>query len=96
MTVRRILWFQALILVVLTGLSLCHRLLPYPSSLYNLAEFLVVILVYYSILLFPVIAFVRLLLRKPDELSDFEITWSLIAGLLLYMIGMFIALPMVQ
>lgn len=93
---RRILWTQALILIALTLMIRCHRLLQNPSFLYELIEFLAVILGYYSIFLFPVIAFARLLLRKPDELSDFEITWSLISGGLLYFIGTLIFLPMVQ
>lgn len=86
---RRILWIQALIALLLVVIVRYFRLVQFPPFMSNLLEFLAIILAFYSAWLFPVIAFARLLLRKPDELSDFEITWSIVAGILLYFITLF-------
>ncbi|WP_298868817.1 hypothetical protein [uncultured Gimesia sp.] len=95
MSVRRILWLQAFLLMVLT---LLHRFgnldyLRVPNLLYQL---ITGILALYSVYLFPIIAITLLLRRKEGELTDFQITWSILAGVLLYFISLLIFLPLVQ
>lgn len=94
MTVRRVLWFQALIAVSLILMLRCISLVQHPSMLYNLMEFLGVLLALYSIYLFPIIALVGLIHREPSEQPELAITWSLLAGVVLYGISLSIVLPM--
>lgn len=94
MTVRRILWFQALIAASLILMLRCITLVQHPSALYNLMEFTGVLLALYSIYLFPVIALVGLIHHEPAEHSDMAVTWSLLAGVILYGISLSIVLPM--
>ncbi|MBN71380.1 MAG: hypothetical protein CME32_19115 [Gimesia sp.] len=95
MTLQRILWIQALIALALV-LLIRFGNVDYTSNPNYLNGFIFAGLAFYSLYLFPIIAILRLLYRKPDELTDFEITWSIIAGIMLYLVVFLAILPSIQ
>ena len=95
MSVRLILWLQAFFAVSLTLLQRFGNI-DYAETPNPFNQFIFGILAIYSIYLFPIVSFTLLLLRKKGALTDFQITWSILAGVLLYFISFLSILPSAQ
>lgn len=95
MSVRRILWLQAFFAL---SLALLQRFgnVDYTDFPNPFNQFLFALLAIYSTWLFPIVALAVLFLRKKGELTDFQIVWSILAGVLLYFISFLSILPSVH